>query len=65
MLIGFIALALLTAWSGSDALDAFCMTAHGASPFTGMGAMYVLMSVFHLKPWLRLLAGRDALMRHR
>jgi hypothetical protein len=25
----------------------------GASRLTGMGAMYVLMSAFHLGPWLR------------
>jgi hypothetical protein len=26
----------------------------GASRVTGMGAMYVLMSAFHMGPWLRL-----------
>jgi hypothetical protein len=28
------------------------------SPMNGMAAMYVLMSVFHAAPWLRLIARR-------
>jgi hypothetical protein len=28
------------------------------SPLTGMVPMYVLMSVVHVIPWLKLLAGR-------
>jgi hypothetical protein len=30
----------------------------GASPLGGMAVMYLLMSGFHLGPWLRLLAER-------
>jgi hypothetical protein len=30
-----------------------------ASPLGGMVLMYGLMSLFHLAPWLRLVAGRQ------
>jgi hypothetical protein len=41
-----------------------CSAAHGASPLSGMVPMYVLMSAFHLAPWLKLVsaalpAGRE------
>jgi hypothetical protein len=29
-----------------------------ASPLSGMVPMYLLMSVFHLPPWLKLIASR-------
>jgi hypothetical protein len=29
-----------------------------AAPLSGMTAMYLLMSAFHLPPWLRLIASR-------
>lgn len=48
----FATMALLSGVLGPS--DMLC----SASPFTGMVAMYVLMSAFHLAPWLRLLAGR-------
>jgi len=51
----FAAMALWTALS-DGAPDIFCVP---ASPLTGMGAMYTLMSVFHAGPWLRLIARRD------
>jgi hypothetical protein len=46
----FATMALVTAVSGSDMLCA-------ASPTGGMVPMYLLMSVFHVGPWLRLLAA--------
>lgn len=49
----FAIMALLTAVHGGGPLDALCT----ASPLTGMIAMYVLMSVFHLAPWLRLITA--------
>jgi len=58
----FAFMALLTAVPGSGPLDMLCSTASGASPFTGMGLMYLLMSAFHLGPWLRLISRRR---RHR
>lgn len=49
----FAIMALLTAVLGGGPLDTLC----GASPLTGMVAMYMLMSVFHLAPWLRLITA--------
>lgn len=49
-------MALLTGVLGGPA-DALCWTG-GASPLVGMTPMYLLMSAFHLAPWLRLIAGR-------
>jgi hypothetical protein len=51
-------LALLTGILGGGAPDMLCSSAHGASPLSGMVPMYVLMSAFHLAPWLKLIAGR-------
>ncbi len=53
----FAAMALLTYGSGADA-DMMCSAAHGASPLSGMVPMYLLMSGFHVAPWLRLLSYR-------
>jgi hypothetical protein len=49
----FAAMALFTGVSGSA--DMLC---GAASPLGGMMPMYLLMSAFHLPPWLRLIAGR-------
>ena len=46
----FATMALVTAWVGAP-FDMLC----AASPIGGMVPMYVLMSVFHVGPWLRLL----------
>ena len=51
----FAAMALLTALGSHDML---CGVMHGASPLNGMVWMYLLMSAFHLAPWLRLISGR-------
>ena len=53
----FAAMALLTALFGGHAPVALCMAQH-ASPLSGMVPMYLLMSVFHLVPWLNLASGR-------
>ena len=53
----FAAMALLTATAGADPMGMPCLVTPHTSPFTGMAAMYVLMSVFHLSPWVRLIAG--------
>lgn len=50
----FAAMALATAMSGGEA-DILCSAA-GMSPLGGMVPMYLLMSVFHAAPWLRLVA---------
>jgi hypothetical protein len=51
----FAIMALLSA-SGGNASDILCTTTQDASPLTGMFPMYVLMSTFHLAPWLRLMS---------
>ena len=35
-----------------------CSAAAGILPLNGMAAMYLLMAVFHLSPWLKLASGR-------
>ena len=52
----FAIMALLTAVDGGPK-DALCSMAHDASPLTGMVAMYVLMSIFHSLPWVKLISG--------
>jgi hypothetical protein len=54
----FAAMALLTVLLGSDAPAALC-AAQPSSPLSGMVPMYVLMSVFHLAPWLKLLLAQQ------
>ena len=51
----FAIMALLTAVLGGSP-DVLCSIVR-ASPLTGMVPMYVLMSAFHLAPWLRLIAN--------
>ena len=53
----FAVMALLTCVLGGGAADALCSMA-GASPLSGMVPMYLLMSAFHLAPWLKLTAHR-------
>ncbi|MCA0045748.1 hypothetical protein LB577_02065 [Mesorhizobium sp. B283B1A] len=62
----FAMMALLSCLQGGDA----AMLCMGSSPLTGpsltgpsltgMPAMYLLMSAFHLAPWLRVISGRQA-----
>jgi hypothetical protein len=52
----FAVMALATGVLGGGA-DMLCSAA-GASPFSGMVPMYLLMSAFHAAPWLKLIAGR-------
>ena len=54
----FAFMALLTAVPGGGPLDMLCSATPGASPFSGMVLMYLLMSAFHLGPWLRLIGSR-------
>ena len=50
----FAMMALLTAVLGGGQDDMICSAAH-ASPLSGMIPMYLLMSAFHLTPWLGLI----------
>jgi hypothetical protein len=54
----FAMMALLTSVYGGGMPNMLCSSAQGASPLTGMIPMYLLMSTFHLAPWLRLFSGR-------
>jgi hypothetical protein len=61
----FAIMALITAVHGDAMPDMLCSAARGGSSLTGMVPMYVLMSAFHLAPWLRLLSGWRAEARLR
>lgn len=52
----FAALAVLNHVGKGGAMHMVCGV--DASPMAGMDAMYVLMSIFHSGPWLRLVAKR-------
>lgn len=41
----------------STDMNALCLSDPGMLPMNGMTTMYLLMSLFHLPPWLRLLSG--------
>jgi len=51
----FAIMALLTSVLGGGAVEALCS---GVSPLSGMVPMYLLMSAFHLAPWLKLISRR-------
>jgi hypothetical protein len=57
-------MALFTAVFGESPQDMLCMAMHHASPLNGMiggmAWMYMLMSMFHSAPWLRLIASRNS-----
>jgi hypothetical protein len=53
----FAIMALLAGIQDAGMPDMLCSAAHGASPLTGMVAMYLLMCAFHSAPWLRLIAN--------
>lgn len=52
----FAVMALLTHTQGGAPPDMLCMG--GGSAMGGMVPMYLLMSLFHLSPWLRLAARK-------
>ena len=52
----FAIMALLTSVPGGGMPDILCSAAQGASPLSGMAVMYLLMSAFHLAPWLKLVS---------
>ena len=54
----FAVMALVTAVLGDGSIGMLCSGGPDAPPLTGMVSMYVLMSVFHSAPWLRLIGTR-------
>ncbi|BCG87205.1 hypothetical protein MesoLj113c_33150 [Mesorhizobium sp. 113-3-9] len=56
----FALMALLSCLQGGDAAM-LCMGGSSLTgpSLTGMPAMYLLMSAFHLAPWLRVISGRQ------
>ena len=59
----FAIMALLTGILGGGPQDMLCSAAPDMSPLSGMVPMYLLMSAFHLAPWLKLISGRVAFHR--
>jgi hypothetical protein len=57
----FAIMALLTCVLGGGQPDIFCSAVQDTSPLSGMVPMYLLMSAFHLQPWLKLTSGRPGL----
>ena len=53
----FAIMALLTSVAGG-APDMLCSGSHAGSALSGMAPMYLLMSAFHLGPWLKLVSSR-------
>ena len=54
----FAIMALLTSVLGGGPPDILCSAAQDAFPLSGMVPMYLLMSVFHSAPWLKLISSR-------
>jgi ABC-type Na+ efflux pump permease subunit len=54
----FAVMALLAAVHGEAMPDMMCSATRERSLLTGMVPMYLLMSAFHLAPWLKLFARR-------
>lgn len=61
----FAMMALLTGAFGGDQSNPLCAVAQDAMPLSGMVLMYLLMSVFHLAPWLKLLSRERSSVRSR
>ena len=58
----FAVMAVVSAAQGASPDAMLCGALQGASPMTGMTAMYVMMGVFHAGPWFGLVGSR---FRHR
>jgi hypothetical protein len=54
----FAIMALLTGVFGGEQMPGMCSAGHDASALSGMAVMYLLMSVFHATPWLKLISSR-------
>lgn len=54
----FALMALLTAVLNGGVHQATCLGMADASPLSSMSLMYLLMSAFHVAPWIKLAARR-------
>jgi len=54
----FALMALISGMWGRAGPDMLCSAMPGESVLGGMIPMYLLMSVFHAAPWLKLISGR-------
>ncbi|MDQ0563672.1 hypothetical protein QO004_005488 [Rhizobium mesoamericanum] len=52
----FAVMAIVALTSGADMV---CSAMQGPFPLDGMTTMYLLMCLFHLPPWLRLISRRS------
>src|SRR5262249_16483872 len=59
----FATMALLTLAVGGQP-DIICSAAEHTSPLSGMIPMYLLMSAFHSRPWLKQISSRRKRPRH-
>lgn len=59
----FALMALLNAAAPVDPAAVICGSA-GVSPMHGMPIMYLLMSAFHLRPWMRVVRPHHRRARH-
>ena len=59
----FAAMALLTGVSEIGRADIVCSATHAYSHVGGMAIMYLLMSAFHLAPWLKWISRRSSAWR--
>jgi hypothetical protein len=55
----FAIMALLTAIQGGGMPDMVCLASQHVSALGGMVPMYLLMSAFHLRPWLKLILSQE------
>jgi hypothetical protein len=58
----FAVMALLTVAGllGGGQAEILCSAGRGVSPLSGMVLMYLLMSAFHSRPWLKLMSSRPS-----
>jgi hypothetical protein len=59
----FAIMALLTGVLGDGKMAMMCASAQDPSSLGGMVPMHLLMSAFHLAPWLKLIANRGGRAR--
>ena len=59
--------AIMALWTGTFGgyPEMLCMPMQGSSAMNGMTVMYLLMSAFHLSPWLRLIGRQSKNPVHR